>query len=432
MASVIKIKRSSTATAVPGSLEVGELAVNLFDRKLYVGNTTGVTAIGGEDFRLTTQDSGSEGAYIKLLGDSVLSTNSVFIEAGEGVDITRQSNGSITIAGEDATTSNKGIASFDTTSFTVSSGAVSAKDLTLNGDSGSAAATIGESMTIAGTDAQGIDTSATGTTVTITAKDATSSQKGVASFDSTSFTVSSGAVDLAAGGVYNAKLQNPSYTLATNGTGADLTVALGETLNINEGEGIDVTFAANTITIAAEDASTSNKGVASFDSGDFSVSSGAVSLADSATGAVIAINGTTNEVDVSRTNGTVTVGLPNDVTIGNDLTVTNDLSVQGAVTIDGNLTVEGALTYISTSTVYADDGMFKLSANNSGDSVDTGIYAKYVDGATPKFAGYFRDAGDGVFKFYEELQAEPTTTVDVNGTGYALAQVDCVIDGGTY
>ena len=64
----------------------------------------------------------------------------------------------------------------------------------------------------------------------------------------------------------------------TDGTGADRDFALGETININEGEGIDITIAANTVTIAGEDATTSNKGIASFASANFTVSSGAVSI----------------------------------------------------------------------------------------------------------------------------------------------------------
>ena len=67
------------------------------------------------------------------------------------------------------------------------------------------------------------------------------------------------------------------------------------------------------------------------------------------------------------------------------------------------------------------------------DTLDTGVYGLYVDVATNKYAGYFRDASDsGKFKFYTGLQTEPTGTVDPNATGYAMGEVVAIIDGGTY
>ena len=75
-------------------------------------------------------------------------------------------------------------------------------------------------------------------------------------------------------------------------------------------------------------------------------SNSAVVTLDASTGtdSTVTISGTAGEIEitetiVSGTEGTVFIGLPDDVTIGNDLTVTNDLTVLGSGAFTGQVTI---------------------------------------------------------------------------------------------
>jgi hypothetical protein len=77
--------------------------------------------------------------------------------------------------------------------------------------------------------------------------------------------------------VTNAKLANSSISISDESSTVG-SVSLGQTLEFLAGEGIDTLVESNRLTIAAELATTSNKGVASFSSDNFTVTSGAVTV----------------------------------------------------------------------------------------------------------------------------------------------------------
>ena len=103
--------------------------------------------------------------------------------------------------------------------------------------------------------------------------------------------------------------------------------------------------------------------------------------------------------------------------------------IGGDVIISGDLTVNGDLTYLNVTDLQVEDPLIKLAKDNTSNTLDIGFFGKYVESATTKYTGLFWDASTDKFRLYEGLQVEPTTTVDVTGTGYTRSLLNADLEG---
>jgi hypothetical protein len=124
---------------------------------------------------------------------------------------------------------------------------VTAEDLDISTDTGGPIAIDLDSETLAISGGSGLNSSSTGSTVTIAGDDATTSAKGVASFSSDNFGVSSGAVTIKDGGVANAELADMAANTVkvrnANSSGVPSDLALATT-QVMIGDGTGFTAAA--------------------------------------------------------------------------------------------------------------------------------------------------------------------------------------------
>ena len=146
---------------------------------------------------------------------------------------------------------------------------------------------------------------------------------------------------------------------------------------------------------------------------DSSVTASDLDMAgDSGTGAVdldsqsLTIAGTANEIETSMSGQTLTVGLPNNVTVANNLTVSGNLisddittatlTTSGNLTVTGNLTVNGTTTTVNSTTTSVADPVFEIGDDASDDNLDRGIKFKYNSGGA-KIGFFGMDDTDGSF-----------------------------------
>jgi hypothetical protein len=344
------------------------------------GNTISSTNVDG-DINITPNGAGKTVVSNLFIGADSLTE---FIQdvtggqliAGEGIDIAYSDpSGETTISAEIASDVNRGIASFDNVDFTVTNG-----DVTLNveriQDIVGAQLVGGESVTLTYDDAGNGD-------LTVDANIATTTSRGVASFATADFNVANGAVELKDTVIKSVTTDDGALTPSSHG------------LSILGGEGIDVTHSGTTITVASELATTTNAGAASFNSSDFVVTSGEVSIKS---------GGVTN---TQLENSSVTIG-STTISLGG---ISTSLTGVTELTVD-NLNFNG-----NTISTQVTNGSINLSPDGSG-TVDVSgsritslaIPTQPTDAANKE---YVDEVAQGLHAI---PAAEAATNADINAT----------------
>ena len=197
-------------------------------------------------------------------------------------------------------------------------------------------------------------------------------------------------------------------SLAFVGTTLTFTDETGTPNNIDLSSLLDDT---NTITSV-----NSQTGAVVLDTDD--ISEGTTNIYYTDARAQAAITGGTG---VTVTSGSVAIG--QDVSTTANVTFAN-FTATGDVQIDGDLTVSGTTVTINATNLALQDNMIYLNEGSTVANPDLGIAGNYNDG-TYAHAGMFRDASDGVWKFYDSYIPEPDASafIDTTHATFNLASV---------
>lgn len=266
MAQTIRIKRSNT-TSAPGTLVGGELAYSDQSDKLFIGAPAdnAVIAIGGKVFT----------DMLSHTAGTLTASSAIIVDANSKVDSLKTAN--LTI-GSNSITSGSGDIDL-----------VAAANLDIDASTVDLSTQATEFL-IKDDEANGL-TIKEGNNKYLTLVTTNSSEKIVLDKQLTIGLDGTAGYTLPTGDGSNgeALITNGSGVLSfgpvstvlnfadDNGNSSSIT-QLTQSFTFSEGEGINAVVTNQTLTISAEDATSANKGVASFNSTDFTVSSGAVSI----------------------------------------------------------------------------------------------------------------------------------------------------------
>ena len=276
-------------------------------------------------------------------------------------------------------------------------------------------------------------------------------------------------------------LTSGSLNFGISGSTGNDVVQIGvNNLSFAGGTGVTSAVTDNTVTYSVQDSSTSVKGISSFSSTNFGVSSGDVSIkaggvvasalnsdvagtglslngsdnslevdygssaGDSVEGnTTISVSGTANEVEITGTTAqalgggaSYTIGLPDTVNIAT-ASIGEDLSVGGDLVVTGNLQVIGTQTIVDSTTVTIGDNILEL--NIGGAQSTAGL--QVTDATAPNLVSgsllwdgtndYWKAGALGSEKELARLNASPTSNTVLKADSNGLLVDALITDDGT-
>lgn len=419
----ILTRSSDTDNSIAGQVKSG-------DAVFVLGGST----YANQGFVLTSQGTGTNGAHI--LGTDALTytqfTGTANINAGAG--LTKTGN-------------TLDIATANTSRIVVNADSIDLATVSQTNTTGTAGTSFVQSQTI---DSYGRVTG----TVTASIPDASTTVKGIASFDTSTFSVTTGAVSVKSGGITNTQLVNSGVTLGstalTLGTtvtsvsgltsvsstafsgaltgnvtgnvtgdvsgnaGTATKLATARTISLtgdvtgsasfdgSANASITATIAANSVALGTDTTGNYMSDVTAGTGISITHTPGEGSNATIANSGVTAIAGTANQITASASTGSITLSLPSAVTLPGSLTVT------------GDLVVNGTTTTVNSTTISVDDKNIELGSIASPTDVSADGGGITLKGTTDKTLTWV-DATDA-WTSSEDFNLVSGKTYEINGT----------------